>query len=179
MSLQTCFLCILTKVYLDWYINPEIRILFCFLRHLNVVWTQYFPMVCCFGFAVRFCCFFKQKPSSLSWEFSLLMPSAMCDSSALTGSFLCWVGCGSSAALLLCARVPMEKVGMKDVWKQVTLKSTVPGAFWSLCCYGAMSCNISYWWIFTMLLFYWFLTVRKVQILLFWQKCFKFMHCNS
>lgn len=46
-----------------------------------------------------FVVFFKQKPSPLSGEFSLLTPSGMCDSSAVTGSFLCWAGCGSSAAL--------------------------------------------------------------------------------
>lgn len=180
MSLETCFLCILTRIYLDWSNSPEIRILFCFLRHLNVVWTQYFVVVCCFSFVVGFgfCCFSKQKPSPLSWEFSLLTPSATCDSCALTGSFPCWAGCGSSAALLFCARIPKGESGDERCIK-VTLKSTVPSAFWSLCCYGAMSSNISYWWIFAKLLCYWFLTVKKVPLLLYWHKCLEYMHCNS
>lgn len=72
-----------------------------------------------------------------------------------------------------------EKVGMKDIWKQVILKSAVPNTFWNVCCYESMSSNSSYWWIFTTLLCYWFITVRKIQLLLYWQKCFKFMHCHS
>lgn len=158
MSLQACFLCILTRIYLDWSNNSEIHILVCFLRHLNVVWTQYYVVVCCFGFVVDFCCF-KWKPSPLSWEFSLLTLSAMCDSSALAGNFLCLAGCGSSAALLLCARIPKGESGDERCMK-ATLKSAVPSAFWSLCFYESMSSNISCW-ICTMLLCYWFLSEKS------------------
>lgn len=125
-----------------------------------------------------FVVFLNRNHLHFSWEFSLLTPSATCDSCALTGSFLCWAGCGSSAALLFCARIPKGESGDERCIK-VTLKSTVPSAFWSLCCYGAMSSNISYWWIFAKLLCYWFLTVKKVPLLLYWHKCLEYMHCNS
>lgn len=104
MSLQTCFLCLLTRIYLDWSNNLEISILVCFLRTLECCLDTVF---CCSLF--WFCCwcllfFFKQKLSPLSWEFSLFTPSAMC-SCTLSGSFLYWAGCGSSEAVLLCARI--------------------------------------------------------------------------
>lgn len=75
-----------------------------------------------------FCCFFKQKPSPLSWEFPLLTPSAMCDSSARTGSFLCWAGCGSSVAVLLFARIPKGESGDQRCMKPSNwnLKFQVP-----------------------------------------------------
>lgn len=112
--------------------------------------------------------------SSLSWHHLLcvtVLPSlaVFCVGLVVAAQQLCYFVKGYQR----------EKVGMKDTWRQVTLKSAVPNAFWNLCCYGSVSSNISYWWIFTTLLCYWFVTVRKIQLLLYWQKCFKFMHCNS
>lgn len=99
MSLQTCFLCLLTRIYLDWSNNLEISILVCFLRTLECCLDTIF---CCglFWFCCWFLLFFLNRNYLHFHESSLSLHHLL-----YSRSFLYWAGCGSSEAVLLCVRI--------------------------------------------------------------------------
>lgn len=66
----------------------------------------------------------------------LLITSATCDSSSLTGSFCVGMVVAAQQLLYFVQGYQREKMWTKDEQKQVTVKTTVPSAFWNLCCYG-------------------------------------------